>query len=348
MAWIGNETRPGLYIQFVETAIAQIKGGIRGVVGIPLKTYAVTATSETFYTVTTEKEATDLFGSANITSVKLALQGGAKEVLVYTLPIINGTTVTEATAFADAMAAFDTRPFNVFVADGEIADATQDSLKAWVVRNRDEGKHFFVVFGGDSVTDADQTQGNARTARLEDDYTINLISGREYGDATYSSSEFAPYIAGLVAATPINKSITYTVVPADDVTKRLTNSQTITALQAGSLVLTHDGEKVKIEQGLTTSGEKIRSISARQAVSTDIAKTAKDSYIGKIDNNEAGQTALMNAIKAYLENLQASNVLTELKVELDPQRPSIGDAVFLKISYREIDSMERIFLTVNV
>jgi hypothetical protein len=335
--------RPGLYVNFVEAAAAQISGGTRGIVAIPLMSYGPNATAKTFYTVETEKEATDLFGVDNIQSIKLALQGGAKEVLVYTMP--SNPTDTD---YIDMRNAFEARPFDVFVYDGEVSDTERMNTKTWVTTNRNEGKHFMFVTGGSEADDQDPTVGNARTTALDDDYIVNLIVGGTVNGVNYSSGEYAAYIAGLIAGTPINRSITYVQVPLDDVNKRLRNSEIRTALEAGSLVLVNDGEKVKVEQGLTTSGAKIRLVRARQAIMTDIAKTARDNYIGRLNNNPDGQAALISAIKAYLEELERNNVLMAPQVMLDPQNPSVGDAVFLSISYIEVDSMERIFLTINI
>jgi hypothetical protein len=347
MAWDPSAlpTRPGLYINFTNAAASQIKGGARGIVAIQLKAFVGgTAAASTFYTVRNETDAAALFGVANIDSIKFALQGGAKEVLVWTLPV--GAVTAD---FAAARLAFDTRPFNVFVFDGEVTLAEQDLTLTWMKANKAAGKHFTVVFGCVATAD-DQTPatGNARSARLLDDYAVNLVTGVTINGTSYSSGKYAPYIAGLIAGTPINRSITYAVVPVTDVTKRLTNAEITTALAAGSLVLTNDGEKVKVEQGLTTSVKKIRAIRARQAVSTDVTKTASDAYIGKIDNNADGQAALISAVKLYLETLQTSNVLSGIVVALDPQYASVGDKVYLVISYVEVDSMERIFFTINV
>jgi hypothetical protein len=336
--------RPGLYANFVNAAAAAIKGGARGIVAIPLKTYAGTATAKTFYTVEDEKQASDLFGLANIKSILFALQGGAKEVLVYTMP-----ATPTAQDYIDMRNAFEARPFNVFVYDGEVSDDEQDATLTWVQRNRTEdGKHFMVVFGGTDETDADPALGNARTTQLADDYAVNLITGVTINGTDYNSSEFAPWVAGKIAGTAINKSITYQVAPVDDVTKRLRNSEIKTALQAGSLVLVHDGEKVKIEQALVTSKNKIRIMRARQAILTDIAKTASEAYIGKLDNNDDGRAMLIAAIKLYLEQLEVNNVLQKPIVTVDPLRPPVGDSVFLSISYIETDSMERIFLEITV
>ncbi|CDN42091.1 phage tail sheath subtilisin-like domain-containing protein [Paenibacillus sp. P22] len=338
-------TRPGLYINFVTAAAAQIKGGARGTVAIPLKAFAGgTAAAKQFYTVTTEADATTLFGAANIASIKYALQGGAKEVLVYTLP---ASAVTAD--YTDMRVAFDTRPFNVFAFDGEVAAAEQDAVKTWVAANRADGKHFLAVFGASvAADDATPATGDARSVRVSDDYIVNLTVGGVINGTAVSSGKYAAWVAGLIAGTAINASITYAPAPVDDVNKRLTNAEIKTALGKGSLVLVNDGEKIKVEQGVVTSGKKIRQIRARQAVATDITKTAADAYIGKINNNEDGQAALIVAIKAYLETLETSNVLANPTVQLDPQRPSVGDTVYLLIGYVEVDSMERILITVNI
>jgi hypothetical protein len=336
--------RPGLYINFKDAAIAQITGGTRGIVAIPQKVYTGgTATPKTFYTVENEADAIALFGASNIQSIKFALQGGAKEVLVYTMP---ASPVTAD--YVDMRDAFEARPFNVFVFDGEITATEQGNTVTWLATNRTEKKHFMFVTGGNASDDQTPATGNTRSTTLLDEAVVNLISGVTIGGTNYSSGQYAAFIAGLIAGTPINASITYTQVAVDDVTKRLRNSEIVTALGAGSLVLVNDGENVKIEQGLSTAKKKIRSIRARQAVASDIEKTARDNYIGKLDNNEAGRDTLFSAIKAYLETLQDSNVLTDPVVGQDAQNPSVGDKVFVTIGYAEVDSMERVFLTINV
>jgi hypothetical protein len=338
---------PGLYINFVETAKEKIVGGTRGIVAIPLKTFSGTAVADKVYEIDNENAAIELFGADNTQSIKFALQGGASKVLVYTLATIDATNgPTEAEVYNKARAAFDARPFDVFVFDGEMIPQHDETL-VWVKAQREIGKHFSVVLGGDATTDADPALGNARTTLNSDDYIINLINGVEISGVEYTSSAYAPFIAGVVASVALNRSLTYTVLPVDDVTLRLTNTQVNDALLAGSLVFVHDGQKVKIVQGLATSGKKIRSVKTRQAVATDIQRTGEDSYVGKINNNADGQKALSAAIKAYLEELEANNVLTNIEVALDATA-STGDSIFLDVAYDDIDSVERILLSINL
>ncbi|RCX16458.1 tail sheath protein [Fontibacillus phaseoli] len=344
---ISLPVRPGLYINFVEAAAAQIKGGTRGTVGLPLFQYTG-AEAGKFYTIEKEAEAVVLFGIAAVDPIRLVLQGGAKEVLVYTVPTGVGGAVTAAT-YTSIRDVFSSRQFNVFVFPDQIPADEQKATQVWCKDNReDEGKHFITVFGGSVDDDQDSSIGNQRSVDLADDYVVNLISGVDIGGNVYSSSRYAPYIAGLIAGTGINKSITYAPVRANDVTKRLKNSEVNGSLQKGSLVLVHDGEKVKVEQGLVTSKKKIRAMRARQAIATDIPKAAAEAYIGKLDNNADGQAALISAVKAYLERLELNNVLTDIVVLLDPDRKSEGDTVFLLIGFTEIDSMERILLSIKV
>lgn len=340
--------RPGLYINFVEAAAAQIKGGARGTVALPLFQYEGAGAGQ-FFTVEKESEAAQWFGDAFVEPIRFALLGGAKEVLVYTVPVPSGGGDPAAADYAAIRDVFSTRHFNVFVFPSEVPASEQKATLKWCADSReDEGKHFLTVFGGKAEDDLDPAKGNQRSVDLADDYAVNLISGVNIEGTVYSSASYAPYIAGLIAGTGINKSITYAPVYAGDVAKRLRNTEIHAALQKGSLVLVHDGEKVKVEQGLVTSRKKVRAMRARQAISTDITKAAADAYIGKLDNNADGQAALISAVKAYLERLELNNVLTDIAVTLDPDRQSEGDTVYLLIAFTEIDSMERIFLTIKV
>lgn len=345
--------RPDLYINFENAALANIAGGARGIVGVPIFTYTGTAVSGKFYTIEDVTDANELVGAVNATPIKRVLEGGAKEVLVYAVPakVLEETDAEQYDALLDA---FEAQQFNVFVYPTVVDALVQTSTKAWVERNRKEGKHFMYVAGGTAADDADIEVGNARSVILKDEYIVNLLTGVVLADGTeVQSADYAPYIAGLIAGTAINKSITFAELPVIDVTKRLKNSEIKNALIAGSLVIVKDGNKVRIEQGVTTDSDlsergKIRKTRARQAISTDIPTTARDRYIGKVDNNPAGQAALISAIKIYLETMEINNVLMEPVVKLDPKRPSVGDSVFLAIAYTEVDSMERIFLTITV
>lgn len=345
-----KEVIPGIYTNIADAAAAAVTGGQRGIVAMPIFEYTGTAESGKFYTLDNIVEAKAIFGTDSAAAIELVFTGGAKYVLAYAVP----SKGLESEYDYDAiLAAFTTQDFNVFVYPVEQKATVEDKTKAWVVECREkEGKHFAYVAGGTAEDDKDPAKGNARSIRLKDDYVINLINGVVSDGSEIHSGKYAAHIAGIIAATAINKSITYKQLVAEDVNKRLKRSEQETALIAGSLVLVNDGVKVKILQGVTTNSNetkrgKIRSMRARQAIITDISKTVEDNYIGKIDNNADGQAALISAIKAYLEILEGENVLTEPDAGLNPKYNSVGDDVYLLVDYIDVDSMEHVYLTIS-
>lgn len=352
-------TRPGIYINFQRAALNAISGGARGIVALPVLKYnGGTIKAKEFHTVETVADAIALVGADNAAAITYALQGGAKEVLVYAVPETATFTGDDNNAkikaqFASVMAAYEMQDFNVFAYPDVVSDIILTDTKAWVVACRDEGKHFMFVAGGNATTDANITQGNERSALLKDEYIVNLVTGVVLADGTtVQSGAFSPFIAGLIAGTAINEAITYKEIPVVDVTLRLKNSEVQTALNAGSLVLIKDGNKVRVEQGITTNSSasgrgKIRTARAKQAVATDIPIAARDNYIGKITNDSNGQATLIAAIKSYLETLEADRVLGNPTVALDPRYKSEGDSAYLAVSYTDYDSMERIFMTIT-
>lgn len=348
MAWSPTNLpkRTGVYTRFVDQTEPVPQGGPRGIVAIPLRRSDGTAEEKQVYTVERISEAIELFGAENIDSIRLAFQHGANKVLVYTLP-------ADITDF-DYSEMFDqliTHDFNVFVLDQDPDSTLQADVRSFVQNAAQEGKHFFVVFGGTAQEDEDPELGNERSNSLKHEYVINLINGVVQGEKRLTSAEFAPAIAGLVAGNPLNQTITYKTVQADDVTRRLKNSEFEAAIEAGSLALLYDGGQVKVEKGITTSGDNIRSIQTRHAILNDIPRMLRSQMLAQVDNSEDGRASVRAFIMRYLETLGQNGVINmdpgnEPAVYDDPDNPPTEDAAFFVIEYTDQYSMERIFLTV--
>jgi hypothetical protein len=351
-----DKIRAGIYTNFVEKASTRVSGTTGGVVAIALITYSGIAQPNTIY----EFKATDgnevlltTLGTDGAAVIKLAFLGGATTVLVYTVGKTNGTDPNYEAAFSS----LNTRAFDVFAFSAPVPDSVLTSAVAWVKSNREEvGKHYLAVFGGDATADADPTKGNARSTLVKDRYSVNLIVGGVIDDVTYPSGALAPYMAGIIASTPLNQSITYMTTALTAVNVRLTPAQINTALSAGSLVLTdNDDGTIIIERGITTEidsivagSNKIRKVRTNIAIVTDISASANASWIGKVNNNPDGQATVIGGVKSYLNELVKSNVLfaDPLEVSLDPDHPSDGDQMFLFLRYKEVDSAEEIYLTI--
>lgn len=348
MAWTPTNLpkRTGVYTRYVDRTETIPQGGPRGIVAMPLSDSDGTAVTGRIYEVGRVSEAVELFGADNIDAIRLIFEHGANKVLVYVLP-------ADLTDF-DYSAMFDeflSRDFNVFVLDQDDDPTLQSEVLSFIADGRDEDKHFFVVFGGTAEDDEDPTAGNTRSSTLEDEYSVNLISGVVRGEDELSSAEFSPALAGLIAGNPLNETVTYKRVSADDVTKRLKNSEFETAIEAGSLALLYDGDQVKVEKGITTTGENIRSVQTRHTILNDVPRFLRSEVVAQIDNSEDGRESVRSMIARYMESLAQDGVINsdpgnEPEVYLDPDNPPVEDAAFFTIEYTDQFSMERIFLTV--
>ncbi|AEE95784.1 phage tail sheath family protein [Mahella australiensis] len=302
-------------------------------------------------------------GNKWITAAKVAAGNGSL-ALVSSQPFAGGNSGISGitnTDYTNALTEFEGITFNVLTLDGISDSSLQASIKEWVDRVRNDGKKALAVVGGSADDDQDVAAGNARSAGFNHEAIVNVTVGGMLDGISYSSAEIAPYIAGLIAGQKLNESITYHVTPFEDVTKKLTNSEVIASLQAGSLVLVNDGEKVIIEQGINTltslsedqnnQWKKIRAIRVMDAINDDLLKAARDSYIGKVTNNDDGKVALISACKQYMEKLAADDVIMpDFTVQIDPQyhgEPPIAapDEVYLYWEAAITDSMEKIYST---
>ena len=218
----------------------------------------------------------------------------------------------------------------------------------------------------------------------DDEGVINFTTeGIKVGEKEYTAAQYTARIAGILAGTGANESITFKVLPeVDDLETRLTQEEASAKIEAGELVLYHDGEKVKIARGVnslvTVAGDKsaefkkIKLIDIMDMIYEDIKRTVEDDFIGKVRNTYANKLLLCNAINAYFEQLEAEEILEvkanhcELDVDairvylrnsgvnLDTLKPAeikaynTGDKVFIKAKISMIDSMEIIDFVIAI
>lgn len=198
-------------------------------------------------------------------------------------------------------------------------------------------------------------------------------------NATYTTAEYCSRIAGLIAGTSIAQSVTYAPLPEVIDIDRMTDTEMNTAVNAGKLVLMHDGEKVKMVSGVTslvnTSGkddplQKIKTVEVLDAIRRDLTTLAQDEYLGKMQNTYDNKCSLMVAIKDYLKTLEAEDVITTgstVEIDVDAQRKwlkeqgvdvsdmdedaikraNTGSHVFIRIQISIYDVIETINLDVT-
>lgn len=351
--WTKNDgDRPGLYARFVAAAIAAIKVGSRSKVGtIKALTGKGTAEAGKVYRVTRLREAEALFGEGNAEDVKYLIIGGASEVVISAYAVGTAETPTDYTA---ALAALETYEYHVFVGPAETDEFYLASdISAWIAEQKTITKNFVSVLADDEV-EGNVTAVKANMTQFAEDETVVYIAngGIDAEGTVLKPQLYAFYIAGLIAGAGLAESITYKTVPFVEPSYRYNNLEVKDILAAGGLVTTIDGDDVRVEQGLTLGVKpfnKIRTVRAKQAMIDDIDRAVKKSYIGKITNHPDGQIAVINGVKVYLQTLANSSVISDVfTVELDPDYESVGDELYVRVSVRFLDSIEYIYLTVNV
>lgn len=345
--------RPGLYVRFIERAIAAISAGSRSKVGtvkFEWDEVSGTAVADSVYRITDMEQANTLFGGDYTEDIRLMIIGGASEVVVST--ITPDAVAIEATEWTKALNKLETYEFHVFVLPFEAPVSLSDDSYTWLKECKGNGMNFIAVFA-DPAAEGNITTIKAKAVEKDDEYSVFVGNGVKNADGTQvPTDQYACYIAGLVAGTQLDGSLTYFDVPFPDVISRFRSTEIKDLLAAGILLTVMDGDRPRIEQGLTL-GEgqfnKIRTVRAKQAMIDDIARAVKDSYIGKITNSPDGQIAVINAIKTYLETLANGNVIaSDYTVELDKTTPSVGAELYVNISVRFLDSIEYVYLTVTV
>lgn len=340
--------RPGLYVRFVDKAIATISVGARSKVAtakvIPV-TGGGTAVKDKVYRIKNMQQAVDLFGPTNVEDIERIFQGGGSEVVVTTYD-------PAASTWSTILERLETYEFHVYVNPYSAAAALVTASIAFMKACRTKGKNFVGVFT-DKATEGNVATTKTAATAAADEYSVFVGNGvKDAAGNIIDMEKYSWWIAGKIAGTPLDGSLTYLEVPYAEVITRYKSADVQELLAAGILLTVMDGDQPQIEQGLTLGTgkfNKIRTVRAKQAMIDDIDKAVRDNYVGKITNNENGQIAVINAIKGYLKTIADANVIAQdFVVDIDTTQPNTGAELSVVIGVKFLDSIEYVYLTISV
>ena len=262
--------------------------------------------------------------------------------------LTGGADGEEVTDISDALAAFESYQFNI-LAITQTGSTTKDQAVQWVegMRN-DKGVKIQVVlseYNADSMAVISTWQG----------YTLE--DGTEI-----SKAQAVLAIASLEAGAKINQSLTGAVIPGaikvnGDPT---THDDIVDALNAGKLILSRrkDGAIV-IEKDQNTLHtftptesyifSKNRPTRVLDQAGNDIPLMFNTSYLGKVDNDDEGRKIFKNDLVVYFKTLEGMKAIKNFSaddVQVLPGNDS--DAVIVEAWIQPIDSMEKLYMKVNV
>lgn len=191
---------------------------------------------------------------------------------------------------------------------------------------------------------------------------ISVKNGVILSDGTaLSANQAVAWVAGATAAADVNESLTYQAYDdAVDAEPRYTNSQIEAALKNGEFVFVQSNGLAMVEQDINTlksfspkKGKhfsKNRVIRVLDGINQDIKRIFEKFYIGKVDNNTDGRNLLRNELNNYLLMLQNVNAIQNFDAQKDVtiQAGSDSDSVYVEVHVQPVDSIEKIYMKVQV
>lgn len=302
---------------------------------------AVMANSQYFTAVGVKAGNDDAAGVITNVTTPTALTGGADP------------TVANA-QYTAALEQIEKYYFNTICVDTE--DTSVHALvAAFLNRIYQQGQFGIAVLTGDqSGTLATRMSEAAAFNAWNVVYPINASA--KIGDTTISGYPVAAFIAGLIASTPANRSITHSVLSHyTELGEAMTNSQIEAAEQSGCVVLsTNSAGAVWCDNAITTlitpdadhdaGWKKIRRVRTRFELMYR-ANTVADQLVGKVDNDINGRATIITNIQGICNDMINEGKLQYANVTESTTIEATGDTCGFDIDVIDLDSAEHIYLT---
>lgn len=284
-------------------------------------------------------EYVDFSGSGELTeSAGFALTGGTDG------------TVTASTAYANLfkllkLSSSRWQTYACFSDD----ESTKASVQTFIKGMRDdEGRYVQGV-----VADYDGADSEG---------IINSISSVVIDGVEFSKTDFVAIVAGMTAGASFNESNTAKVVTgASRITNEMTDTEIKDALGKGKFLLsTSASGNVKVEQDInslhtftsdkTYAFSKNRVLRVLDEIGNTTVQTWEDTYMGKVDNNATGRGLFKADLIQYGNELQRLAGIQNFEGtdDITVAQGSDIDAVLVTWNVQPVDSMEKLYMTVNV
>lgn len=258
----------------------------------------------------------------------------------------NGTVNTAA--YAAALAALEPYQFDVLVYDG--SDATvMDAFVAFVKRVADESGVYTQLVASGFSTNPDSR------------FVVNVTTGVTLGDGTVlTPAQSVWWVGGALAGARYNESLTYATYPgAVSVAPKMTNSQYVAALNGGQFVFFEDNGAVRVEQDINTlvtftedigkPFRKNRVMRLCNTIANDLFREFSANFIGVVNNNDLGRSRFKSVIVGYLLDIQGNQGIQNFDPDDVQVLPGNDiDSVVINISIQPVDSVEKIYMTIEV
>lgn len=311
---------PSLTITFQAAAQAVANRSKKGYVGVFVRDAKATGVHQLSSASLIPSE----LGADNQAYIRRAFTGCDRGVPSKVVAVVIATGTEDTEALEGGLKLIEGMSLDYLAGPPDVTAAEKTVLETWVKNRR---KRYFTE---------KLVEPNAATA--PDDMGIidfnETDDAIQAGETTYTAAEYASRIAGILAGIPSSMSATYAPLPElTAVTPRSETEQT-TAINAGKLILIHDGLKAKIARGvnsLTTipeNGEadwsKIKIVEGMDLITYYLRTTIQDAYVGQYVNSYDNKCVLVTAVSTFLQELEGKGVLqagrSYAEIDVEAQR----------------------------
>ena len=257
----------------------------------------------------------------------------------------NGTVNKEQ--YATFWSLLDTKNFQciaMYDADASIPPLLKDKIQIW--REKRGKKVQAVVYD---------------YAAADYEGMISVNQGFKTATETVDTALFPVWVASMTAGAEVNQSLTAAVVEgAVEIINPIMEDEIEDALNVGRFVLSYrqDGA-VCVEKDINTlhtftadknyAFSKNRVIRCLDEIGNTAALVFNRNYAGKVDNNSTGRNQYKTELIAMFDSLQGIRAIQNFEAGDITVLPGEAiDAVVVDVAVQPVDSMEKLYMTVNV
>lgn len=292
---------PSLSIAFRRAAQEIQNRQKRGFVGLILRDTA----AQGLHSIPNAAAIPEGLGETNKASIRRALQGSERGTPSKVIVSVIDPTDDTNTALLHALTALSSQPLDYFAPPEDVDETELQTIVAWVKEQRAAYRTVKAVLP--------KTAGDHRGI-------IHFASdGIEVGTQTFTAAQYCGRIAGILAGVPSDSSATYITLPEVSALPALSRAEAIAAIDAGKLILQHDGSKAKIARAVNSltsippegkeDWRKIKIVEGMDLVTYFLRTTIEDAWLGRYANSYDNKLLLVVAITTFLQDLEAGGVL---------------------------------------
>lgn len=348
---------PEVIINFNSKASNVIERSGRGIVALVIQDSTKQIESASYKGL--EEVNKEDYTAENYDYISMIFKGAPNKVIV--------ERASEVTDYTEVLQRLKSKRFN-YLTIPKIVEGQAEAIVSWIKNCRNNDKKTF----------------KAVLPNVAADYegVINFSTDKvKVGSKVYSTAEYCPRIAGILAGLSLSRSATYLVLSEVEAIEE--NENPNDAVDEGKLILISDGEKIKIARGVNSlvtltddkseDFKKIKIVEAMDLVKDDIRETFEDSYVGQVINDYDNKSLFLAAINSYFKELEGDNILdsnSENKADINVSAQkkyliekqvdvtnlndqqvkeyNTGSKVFVTSSVKFVDAMEDLYFDINM